>query len=294
VVSYTAVSDGYREGLKYIRKLFDEGLVDPMSFTADEEQLRALVGGEVNVVGMTVGYDPEATYHTPRHIEYTYTSPFKNAEGKMVTTYFPSVPSVTTLITSDCDDPEAAFRFCDLLYRGDMGIVNHWGQEGVHWDWPQEGDRSSYYYLGYEPSFRQNELLWGVVQNVMWYQRGNWVREKEIGAGFSVELTPEQEHENEVMNVERLGDYINSYPEVGNYIPMLIYTAEETEAIGMIRTDLETYINTARTNFMLNKDGMDINDDASWNAYLEQLKVIGIDQVTETIQNVYNRMYAAK
>ena len=48
---------------------------------------------------------------------------------------------------------------------------------------------------------------------------------------------------------------------------------------------------TARTAFMLNKDGMDIYSDEAWNAYIEQCKLIGLDLVTETIQTAYDRMY---
>lgn len=44
----------------------------------------------------------------------------------------------------------------------------------------------------------------------------------------------------------------------------------------MILSDLTSYIDTARTNFMMNNEGMDINSDESWNAYLAQLDAIGM------------------
>lgn len=289
VVSYTAISDEYREGLKYIRKLFDEGLVDPMSFTAEEAQLKALVASEPHVVGMTVGYSQECAQEFTN--DWVLASPFKNAEGNMQLTYHVSVPYVSTLITSYCKNPEAAFRFCDLLYRADVAIVNHWGIEGVHWNLPAEGDVSSYYFMGFEPTFREDVQVWATVQNECWYQSGNWVRAKEVASGRVVPLTEEQKYTNEVKQLQRQLDYVNSYPTADKYIPMLSYTAEETEMTALMRADLESYMATARTAFMLNKDGMDIYSDEAWEAYLNQCKRIGLEVVTETMQAAYDRMY---
>ena len=56
-------------------------------------------------------------------------------------------------------------------------------------------------------------------------------------------------------------------------------------------TDLETYIKTARTNFMMNAEGMDINSDESWNNYLDQLNIIGMEDILKVQQAVYDRMY---
>lgn len=293
VVSYAAISDSYREGLKYIRKLFDEGLIDPMSFTADEAQLKALVTAEVPVIGMTVGYDAEVTLLSEEDKLWVMASPFKNAEGEMQTSFRASVPKPITMITADCDDPEAAFRFCDFLYNLDHCIAVQFGMKGPNWVWASEGDTSRYYYLsdGYEPTFRTIDNPFGTVQNACWHSTGHFARAKNIAAGSVMDITDEIKLMDELKQNVHYADYFNAYPEEGEYIPMLIYTAEETDAVAMIRADLESYLNTARTAFMLNKDGMDVYSDEAWNAYLEQCKVIGIDKVTEVMQSAYDRMY---
>ena len=290
-VIYAASTEAYREGLKYIRKLFDEGLIDPMSFTIDREQVQALASGETCLVGMNMFADAPAPYHSERALEYTLLSPFKNAGGKMQTTYSPSQPMVCGLITTSCEDPESAFRFCDLLYRDDMSIINHWGQEGVHWEWAQEGDKSNYDYLGYKASFRELESLWGTVQNVMWAQSGPWVREFAIAAGRVESNGYDVAAENELTKGYRLADYIASYPAEGEYVPTLVFTEAESDQISMILSDLTSYIDTARTNFMMNNEGMDINSDESWNAYLAQLDAIGMQTALPILQAAYDRMY---
>ena len=44
-------------------------------------------------------------------------------------------------------------------------------------------------------------------------------------------------------------------------------------------------------NFCTNNDGMDINDDAVWQQYLDQLDSIGLSQILECVQASYDRMY---
>ncbi|MBE5771631.1 MAG: extracellular solute-binding protein [Clostridiales bacterium] len=287
-VFYYAATDEYREGLKFIRKLIDEGLVDPMTFTADKTQFTALINGETNVVGMTMDMIPYGNANTPRIAEFTGLEPFTGVDGVKRTTFAPSLPVVSAMITSSCEDPEAAFRFLDLLYRQDMSIINHWGEEGKHWAWAEETDVSPYANMGYEASFREIEPLWGTVQNIMWYQTGPYAREYFIASG---RVLPDNPLTTGARAATIQWAYTPCYPAEGEYIPRFIYTEEESDEISLTLTDLSTYIATARTNFMMNAEGMDIYSDECWNAYLAQLDTIGLQEVLPILQEVYDRMY---
>ena len=287
-VFYYAATEEYREGLKYIRKLLDEGLVDPMTFTADKTQVAALVNQEVPVVGMHMGAANFGTVNTPRIGEYVGIEPFKNAAGEAVTTFYPSLPVPAAVITADCENPEAAVTVLDLFYRDDMSIINHWGEEGKHWERAPEGLKASMKNMDIDASFKELEALWGTVQNIMWYQNGPWAREYAIASG---RIIPENPLTTAYGAAQIQYAYSAAYPAEDEYIPRFIYTEEESDAVSMTITDLETYIKTARTNFMMNAEGMDIYSDEAWNAYLEQLKVIGMEEVLEVQQAVYDRMY---
>lgn len=287
-VFYYAATEEYREGLKFIRKLIDEGLVDPMTFTADKTQLSALINGETNMIGMTMGMVPLGTANTERIAEFTGVEPFTGVDGAKRTTFVPSLPNIAAMITSSCEDPEAAFRFIDLLYRQDMSIINHWGEEGKHWAWAEETDVSPYANMGYDASFREIDPLWGTVQNIMWYQQGPWAREYFIASG---RVLPDNPLTTGARAATIQWAYSPVYPAEGEYIPRLIYTEEESDEISLTLTDLNTYIATARTNFMMNAEGMDIYSDDCWNAYLAQLDTIGLQEVLPVIQEVYDRMY---
>lgn len=290
-VIYNCTTDAWREGMQYIRRLFDEGLIDPMSFTADKAQLRALANGETCMVGMTVGMVSMGTANTQRIAEYVGIEPFKNKEGVRVTAFAPSLPLVCAMITSSCKAPEAAFRFLDLMYRKDISIINHWGEEGKHWAWAAAEDHSPYENMGYAASFREIEPLWGTVQNVMWYQEGPWAREYGVASG---RVLPDNPLTTGARVAEIQWAYSPAYPDAGQYVPTLIFTEEETEAVSMILADVDTYVSAAIANFSLNKDGMDINDDTSWKAFLDQLETIGLSRAMEVVQTVYDRMYGAK
>ena len=285
---WAPTTEGYREGLQYLRKLFDEGLIDPMSFTADKTQLRALVNAEVPVVGMTVGMVPLGTPNTDRIVEYAGVEPFKNKDGVRVTSFDPSLPYPQAMITSYCKDPALAFKFLDTLYRSDMSIINHWGIEGRDWEYAGPDDECAYANMGYSASFREINALWGTVQNVMWYQTGPWAREYAIASG---RVLPNDPRTTGARAATIQWAYSENYPSDDIHVPTLIFTEEESDEVSMILADLNNYTYTSLANFCLNTEGMDVNNDDAWNAYLAQLDTIGLQQVLPTLQAVYDRMY---
>ena len=72
-------------------------------------------------------------------------------------------------------------------------------------------------------------------------------------------------------------------------IPKLIYTAEETNAITEVVASLETYAKESTAAFCVGQ--LDINDDAAWQAYINELDAIGLPGVLEVVQGVFDRMY---
>ena len=73
-------------------------------------------------------------------------------------------------------------------------------------------------------------------------------------------------------------------------ISKLIYTEEEEGIVTPIFTSMDTYVKEMIANFCTNNNGMDINDDAVWQQYLDQLESIGLSQAQEIVQTAYDRM----
>ena len=58
-VVYSPIEDEYREGLAYVNKLYEEGLIYPESFTQDKNaQVNINEGGEDTVIGAFLAQRP--------------------------------------------------------------------------------------------------------------------------------------------------------------------------------------------------------------------------------------------
>lgn len=286
VVSAAYATDGYREGLKYIRSLFDEGLIDPLSFTNDSSQTKALLAQEETVIGTYITMamsDLPAT--DKRRTLYKGIAPLKSADGKQYTPYMESIPYPAGLVTSNCDYPEAAFRFLDYLVSEEVSIHTRWGEKGVDWLEPVEGEKSMYDALGYKPVLK-SVLPWGQPQNKHWQQTGPFIRQYSIALGV---VWDGNELQTGIHAARIQGEYTNKHPK--EYIPKLIYTPEEQDVVSGIIPTLDTYVKESIAKFCTNYSGMDIYDDAAWNNYKKQLEIIGLPEVLEVVQSVYDRMY---
>lgn len=284
-VNAVFATDGYREGLKYLRSLFDEGLIDPLSFTNDASQTKALLTQSDTVIGTYVANSmSDIPASDPHRTEYVGVAPLVAEDGTQYTPWAPSTATPGGVITKNCENPEAAFRLLDYLVSEKMSIWTRWGEEGTDWVVPEEGTESMFAQMGY-PAVIQDILPWGSLQNSHWYQAGPYIRQYSIALG----LAWNGDETNASYLISTIQDeYTDKHPE--EVISKLIYTEEEEGIVTPIFTSMDTYVKEMIANFCTNNNGMDINDDAVWQQYLDQLESIGLSQAQEIVQTVYDRM----
>jgi putative aldouronate transport system substrate-binding protein len=285
-------TDGYREALKFINKLFANGLMPDYQFTIDTTAYNNLVGNaEIPLVGFMFGTATSASGRVP---DYLGVGPLKQPGASSTDTAFSaSVANVSGMISSASEFPETAFRLGDLMCSEFFSIMTRFGIEGVNWDYtknatldmtnykPVFGDMYPAYIVFYEDP-------WGIVQNFHWYQAGPFIRQYGIAGG---RLVPKGQVNSESM----IADVMPSYQAVGEASSMekavgkLIYKSNELSAITEINNSIQTYVMESTAAFALGNQ--DINNDAVWNSYLAQLDSIGLQDVLQIVQNVYDRMY---
>lgn len=283
----------YREALQYIRTLFEEELMPDFQFTMDRTAWNNLSGNEeIVIVGMVEGL---SAAHTLRNEDYVGFGPLENTDGRVYTTFVPSTANISMMISSNSEVAEAAFRLGDLLTSEDQSIISRWGNEGQHWDYLENAkvdvsEMEAWFedagYPGYVVIY---EDPWGIVQNFHWYQAGPFIRQYGIAAG---RVVPKDTPINsEYMIAQCIKPYLDVTKETSKQhaVGKFIFTEEELTAITEVLNSLETYVNECVADFSLGN--LDINDDAVWNTYLQQLDDIGLQEVIEIVQGVYDRMY---
>ena len=281
-------TEDWREGMQYIRKLFDEGLIDPMSFTVDNTQANALYMSEPAIVGtlFDTWYPTAGTRDTTDRIwEFDMIRPLPNKDGKSTLTFSPSLAPPNLVITSYCEDPATAYRFLDILYTEEHAISIQFGQKDVDWRYAVEGEISAYEYLGMPASFTTLQSVFGTVQNKDWYSTGPFTRYYGIVGGMV--FNPDAA----TMPNARMDWAREAYPEADIYVPTLVYTEEEAEEVNPILSELSSYFDSTMANFCLNRDGYDMYDDSAWEKFLQEIDRIGWSEIQPTIQAVYDRTY---
>ena len=146
VIKAPFVEDGWKEGLKYLNKLYAQGLIDPQAFTNTEEQMKTLgENPDVAILGaMPSGHEGifvEIYGKSNRWKEYTPIPPLKGPTGIRQN---PTTTNVTGagrfLITKANKYPEASFRLEDLLMSWEGTTREYYGLPGVDWDYVKEGE----------------------------------------------------------------------------------------------------------------------------------------------------------
>lgn len=136
----------HREYFRWLNGLYNEGLLDPDSFTQTHDEYLQKISSGVVLGLMDADWSiEEATdvLHSEGKSERAYAFlPVTMSEGIKYPIYRQPVymASNGVGITDNCEDPVRAIQFLDYLARVEIQVMTNWGFEGEHWE-VREGKR---------------------------------------------------------------------------------------------------------------------------------------------------------
>lgn len=277
-------TDDYRQALIYMHKLVQEGLMTPLCWTIKIQEMQALTSPADNdpMVGIFAGH---LTLHVTPGSEVLYNYKPLDLFGNAVINE--NINRRSTFITTDCENPDAAFALAMALYSKEAGWRLRYGEQGVNWDYADEGTES---YLGKpaeikildDPFAKLNSCLWGDMA-------ASLLTDAEGESAEKVESTDAWADYKNTIVAEQVANY-HAAAEANNpktLCPPLIQTTQEKDEILQIKSDVLTIINKCRAQFANGE--LDPNDDAAWNDYLAQLDTLGLAQYQAQSQAIYDR-----
>lgn len=289
VVKVSYAEEGWREGLRYMKRLYDEGLLDNELFSMTLDQAKALAADpNGNRVGCKVGGTLDIINFADDEVyNFEVIPPLEGPTGLKQTALEFVSPSPFAAITSYCAEPEIAYRWLDAqLYdstndiaNGDYTWLNFWyGEENVGWKVADEG---SVGFTG-EPAAYKWLFNWGEPQNTHWYEEfpinmpEGWkpLIQAEMGAGYNQEqvlYNATVQHEQPFAVDKTL------------HMPSL----EEDVSIEVAEYNgnLDTYWRSMMAKFIRGEADLD----ADWDSYLAELKNIGLDEYLAIYQEAYDK-----
>jgi putative aldouronate transport system substrate-binding protein len=290
-VVFAPITDDYREGLKFIAKLYAEGLFYSESFSIDRNTLWTIAetDPDVNVIAMSSGHHGNClcNWDSRRWEDYEAIGALIGPDGEKGN--LPQNPNMQLQLkmafSSTCRNPEAAMKVCDYTASEEGMKLAFWGVEGYDWEQPSAGAVD----VNGDPALYRP---FSVEERPEGYVSG------QLGHGWCTFQTPET-FASEVGPGRELGqgDKFNSqYYEklygddllpADEFWPSIIYfDGEALDELALLETDIDNTVKLAETEFIMGV--RDINSDEVWNDYLNELKNNGLDRYLQISQEQYD------
>jgi len=279
-------TDAYREGLKALNQLVEEGLLSASTWTLTSgTELGAIwtPATDVAIAGVISGsLSARSTLDSPVSLEYVALPPFNYAPMK--TTY--NVPPAYIYITEDCKDVQLAFDFLMLVASDEASYRATIGVEGENWVWAEDDSPAGKGYMITNYPTAPHHATWHTNVGTMAMDSLNTVKH--------TVRDPEDVWTNAVADIYR--DHEQKYgsaAEANNpdeIVDKIIFSPEENDELGVRPAEMLIFIKEARAKFAVGQTGFDPNNDADWANYLKTLDNMGMQDWLRIAQQAYTRM----
>lgn len=270
-VVFNFANEDIKEPLLYLRKLFQEGLIPGECLTDDWDTYITKTRSTPAVVGSYHSYqNPDVTNES-----ITAMGPLDSGNGKS-----PLIRSQTNhvlrnhfTIYKNCKYPEAAMRLANLIADPDWSIQAMYGMYGD--TYLQKNEDGSIVMLPYEADAQ------GADSAPM--NRVPFLLTSDMFEKFSYAEGSAQKQRDDAIKNQYDGYIIPT----SNLYPNVIFSTEQTDRLAELSTDINDYINTTLSTWML-EGGIE----EGWDAYIEQLNKLGLEKYISILQEALDAFNA--
>lgn len=298
-VDFAARTEAYREGLRYIKSLYDEGLIDPAAFSQKDDQMAQTVRQDPKIVGAYVcdhvamgvsnaDYDECKTYQIVKPVEGPSgmrAQPQNANEGE--------VQGFHGVITDVCEYPEAAFRWLDYQLSEESMVKKGWGKEGVGWEVAPEGTKDLFgnpaKWVRLPTDETANPEAYAENKAYM-FDIGPQAdlaarRLAQLPAVDDIYLTENYE-QRITLDTNQVVEFINPVR-----LPSTLFVAEQdSDEFNEIKTNLKDFVRKTCVQFIIGE--RDIEN--GWDAYLDELNNFKVDRYVEIYSAAYKASQSAE
>lgn len=295
-VIFACDKDEFKQGLEYMHDLFENGLIDPTTFSQTSDQMAQVVRSDKNrVFGYTADHFAMGIDLEDAHLNEV-TAALPPVEGptgaryQLHKDYVDQSSNFSWFITDTCENPEAAFRAGDLLYSDECTMVQMYGEEGKYWgklETPvpsiMEGVDAIYWltpgFTSDNDDYNKNTWWTGICNQTAEFRASTSPRPEEMYVPDSYEARLSDE-------TAKVTDYF--YPE---YLPKNIFLddVDEAETFATLRTSLQEYVKTSVAQFITGE--LDLEKD--WDSYVSALEGYDVETYVSLYQKAYDVYYNA-
>lgn len=285
-VEASFIKPEFKKGLEFYRKLYKEGLLDPLAFTQDQKQLTQLVNNKnAAMVGAVTAANTNQFIGAQgeRIKDYVSVPPLKGPDGFRAAVYNPSEPVVGNyIITNVCKHPDVAFRMGDYMLSEEASLFSRFGVPEKDWVKGKSGDIGA----NGQQAVIKPIMIYGLTQNSTWgNSKFQYISEK-ISSGITV--APNNPFDFETILYKASKEYEPfAYKDP---LPTLIHSPEEASEISMVKAQINAFVTDSIVKFITK----DIDFDKEWNKYISELDKLQINRLIDLTQKGYDRQFKNK
>ena len=281
-------TENYKDFLKYIKKLYDEGLINKDAFVITAAEMNTKF--TENQIGLWYTYgsipgDKKTDWIAPAgYINEKY------SPNKVMVLKSPANAQYNLAVNANTEYPEEIAKFVDYLFTVEGSLSMRNGYDGVTFDFEEVNgalcaDHTKYAEAAgktvaeYRPNiavasraFHLYECMEGTPYHVM-----SMTDTEGLFEGRCFELAGAQAIKEAALREENV-ETIFQYPNV-------VYTEDETTERSILFTDITNYLATTRIQFITGEADID----ATWDSYIAKLNEIGLERLMEIEQAAYDR-----
>lgn len=273
----------WREGLRYMNKLYAEGLLAPESFTQDDNQLiqigenpdtvllGASTGGHQGIFTQLLG-------ESGRWLEYKTVPPLKGPNGvRYAALDSTGMNPGAFVITKKAKHPELALRWADGLYEREHTLRSVYGRPDQEWREAKDGEVG----INGEPAVWSELKSYGTVQNIAWIQTGPSLRTND----FRLSAVAKGDDDLEVVLYnETKNKYEPHKPTDVSTVPPLFLTNEQASEVADLSKTINDYVDEMMARFVIG----DADLDKDWDGYVQQLEAMNVARYLDIYQEAYD------
>ena len=300
-VIFTPIQPEFKEGLQWIASLIDEGLIEKEALTQTEEQLKtkgsnldiALLGGFTSATWWSgVGSD---NGEGSRCREYSGLSPLEGPNGVRISPWASTGFNMgNSVIPTACEDPVPLLKMLDYMLSDEATLRSQVGELGVDYNEPDEG----------APGINGKPALYAKIptSNTTGGTTGDEAdtampnvfpsnRTSDFRLGEQADYSdPETQWQQEPRLYNESATYFAPYADEHMMYPGAVnLTAEESEKINFMKTQINDYVKENIVLFLAGEKSFDTD----WDSFIAEFDNLKLDEYMELRQMAYTRQYGS-
>lgn len=292
-VESAAITPEWKEGLTYIKSLYDEGLIDPGAFTQNAEAFKKIgENADAEILGAGAGMHPAIFVNidpgNTRSAHYNPLPPLSGPNGISYATHDAGgvSPGAKFVITNKASEEArvALIKMVDYMFTPEGQTNAATGMKGIDWTDPEPGDQALG--EGVTPMVKTIPTKEGEApHNAGWSGMGHFYMPKEYRDTWvqGTDIYASDGYERRLYNASLL--YQGHEPKEIFPIWSIWIDPSVIDEASMLQTNLKNYIEQNQLQFITgNKD---LNKD--WDAYGKGLKDLKLDRYLEILQTAYDQ-----